>query len=190
LRSIRLLHVNLVLYAALVVAGFSYRSDLRWALKALPSYLDGSIASPVETVFYVRARRMLEERHVDLAPAERLLRASLAIDPNTEAGYWLAELYARVGREREALERFEAYLEIDPTRVETYLRIADLLERKNQDDRAREVLRKGIDYFESRVDRYVPRPDDRVDDDYNRKAVLTHESYARSARLLRDRLAR
>ncbi len=182
---VKLLHVNLLLYLAIVVLAAAYWSELRWAGKALPSYLEGSIGSPLERRLYVKARSLIDGNDWEKARAQELLDQSLAIDPNGEAGYWLAELLRESNRESEAIEQYERYLRIDPTPLEAYLELSALYERRGRPAEALRVLEAGRDYFEENAVSYRPVIDDDVDSRFNRKALERYEAYRLAAGVLR-----
>ncbi len=182
---VKLLHVNLLLYLAIVVLATAYWSELRWAGAALPSYLEGSIRSPLERRLYVKARSLIDGNDWEQARAQEMLDQSLAIDPNGEAGYWLAELFRECNRESEAIEQYERYLRIDPTRLEAYLELSALYERRGRPAEALRVLEAGRDYFEENAVNYRPVIDDDVDSRFNTKALESYQTYRLAAGVLR-----
>jgi tetratricopeptide (TPR) repeat protein len=183
--KVKLLHVNLLLYLAIIVLATAYWSELRWAGAALPSYLDGTIPSPLERRLYVEARSLIDGNDWEKARAQEMLEQSLAIDPNGEAGYWLAELARERNHESEAIEQYERYLRIDPTRLEAYLELSALYERRGQPAGALPVLEAGRVYFEENAVKYRPVIDDDVDSRFNTKALESYENYRLAAGVLR-----
>ena len=182
---VKLLHVNLLLYLAIVVLATAYWSELRWAGAALPFYLEGSTRSPLERRLYVKARSLIDGNDWEKARAQEMLDQSLAIDPNGEAGYWLAELFRECHRESEAIEQYERYLRIDPTRLEAYLELSAPYERRAQPAEALRVLQAGRVYFEENAVNYRPVIDDDVDSRFNTKALESYETYRLAAGVLR-----
>ena len=183
--KVKLLHVNLLLYLASVVLATAYWSELRWAAAALPSYLDGTIKSPVERRLYVKARSLIKGNEWEKARAQEMLDQSLAIDPNGEAGSWLAELFRESHRESETIEQYERYLRIDPTRLEAYLELSALYERRGRPAEALRVLGAGRVYFEENAVKYRPVIDDDVDSRFNAKALESYQTYRLAAGVLR-----
>ena len=183
--KVKLLHVNLLLYLAIVVLATATWSELRWAGAALPSYLEGAIPSPLERRLYVEARSLIDGNDWEKTRAQEMLDQSLAIDPNGEAGYWLAELLREWNRESEAIEQYERYLRIDPTRLEGYLELSALYERSDRSAEALRVLEAGRVYFEENAVKHWPVFDDDVDPRFNTKALESYENHRLAAGVLR-----
>lgn len=167
---LKLLHVNLLLYLAIVVLATTYWSELRWAGWAFSSYVEDRIKSSPERRLYFRARSLVRGNDWEKEQAQEMLEQSLAIDPYGEAGYWLAELFWESNLESEAIEQYERYLRIDPTRLEVYLHLSALYERRGRTAEALRVLQAGRDYFEENAVHYRPVVNDEVDSWYNDKA--------------------
>jgi tetratricopeptide (TPR) repeat protein len=172
-----------------VGVGLAWGPQLRWAAGELPRMLRGGIGTPAERDLYRRAREIIRSGE-RMERAELLLRRSLAIDPRGEAGYWLGEYFYRAGRDDEALAQLQAYLTIDPTIADAYLRLASVHERRGEADAARSVLERGRVFFAERHASLAPRPDPRVGERYNEKAVEVWEECARDAARLADEIAR
>jgi len=188
-RRIDLRWVNLVLVVLAAWITLAWWDELRWSAGELPRYLQGSIGSPEERKLY-RAARKLILAGGDLERARELLERSIAIDPNSDAVYWLAECRLAAGDPDGALEQFERFIDFDPTRADAYLGAASILESRGQAERARELLRRGLDYFESYRESLTPRPDPAVPMKYNRKAIGVYEYYGSSISRLRQELRR
>jgi tetratricopeptide (TPR) repeat protein len=169
-RRIDVRHVNLVLLVALVACVALFRDDLRWAAAELPRYLRGSIGRPVERGLCFRASKLIREGR-DLERAREMLERSLAIDPHTDAVYWLAEYDLARDEPARALELLQSYLELDPTRVEAHLKAAELLRADGRDEEARELLERGLEYFVAMRPQLEPRPDPGVPMRFNDKAI-------------------
>jgi len=174
---------------AILVLGALYWDDLRWAAGELPGYLEGSIGSPQERKLYVQARRIiLEEENIE--PAEALLQRSIAIDPYGEGRYWLGRYYFELRRDEEALEQFEAYLEIDPTMLDAYLKIAAVHAGRGRAEAARRTLERGLAFFEGQLGDYEPHLDASVDADYNTEATRAHARFEKAVRTLEELMLR
>lgn len=184
-RRIDLRWVNLLLLLTLLALGLHYREPLRWAVGELPLYLQGKISSPVERQLYVDARRLIEAG-TDLPVAREMLERSIAIDPNSDAIYWMAEYHRAQGEHRAALEFYQRYLAFDPTRVDAYLRCAELLSQAGEIPQARRLLSDGARYFAAEAPRLEPRLDPTVAMRFNEKAMRLFGYYRESA----ERLAR
>lgn len=185
-RRIPLAALNAVVYALIAALLVFYGSQLRWALESFPGYMKGRIPSPEERDLYGAASYLLDEG--DLEGARVLLEKSIAIDPNSNAVYWLAEYYRRSGQEEAAARQFRSFLDFDPTNVDAYLELAQLLRRSGRPEEARKVLEEGLEYYRENGDRYRPHPDEDVGDRYNEKAVDAHEEYQRAASALAQEL--
>jgi tetratricopeptide (TPR) repeat protein len=182
-------HVNVVLYAVIACVVAIYWAPLRWAAAHLPRYVQGDvIPAPEEVRLWGEARRILL-RGESIDDAEPLLRRSLAIDPNTEAVYWLGRYHFDKRRDAEALEQFARYLEIEPTHTDSYLKIAAIHVGRDETGLARRILERGIVSFVRQRERYLPVPDPDVADEFNEKSVRTHRGYDRSIATLRRVLA-
>ncbi len=181
---IKMNHVIVLVYLAILVVGLAYTSDLRWAAGAMPSYLQGSIRLPQERRLQMAARKLIDGNDWEQRRAQEMLELSLAIDPNGEAGFWLAELLRSANRWDEAIRQFEDYLEIDPTRPEAFLMLSALYEWSGDRDEAIRVLETGRDYFGGSADQYVPRIDNDVPSSFNEKARRTYEIYRLSGGML------
>ena len=170
LQRIRLFHINIALYAIILGVMVLQWDNLTWAWHVIPKYVDGRIPSPEERKLYRSARRAIL-RNGDLSGVEDKLQASMKIDPNCEAPYWLAEYFFMTRQDDTALKQFQAYIKIDQTKIEPYLKVSAILERKGRIDEARKVLRSGLMFFEKMVKVYVPYNYSDVRDKYNEKAV-------------------
>jgi tetratricopeptide (TPR) repeat protein len=96
----------------------------------------------------VRARNLLANQYFktgDVAHAVALYDSSLRLDPNLwETNFALGVTLGVSGQ----LPQGETYLRracgLDPTKVQSYLTLADLLRTENRPDEARQVLRDGL----------------------------------------------
>jgi tetratricopeptide (TPR) repeat protein len=187
LRSISLFRLTVLVY--LLEAGLAalFWEDLRWAGEALPGYFEGSIASPRERQLYVEARHIILEQE-NLEPARALLEESIAIDPYGEGRYWLGRYFFELRQDEEAQRQFEQYLEIDPTMLDTYLKLAAIHAGRQEPALAQEVLNRGIAHFEQRLDLYQPQDNPAVDQVYNSASWEVYRQSQRALRTLRDLL--
>ncbi len=187
-RRISVHRVNAVLYLVLLVLLVLYWGDLRWAAEELPEYLQGDIGAPVERNLYRQAKKIIRSGD-DIERAKPMLERSLAIDPRCEAGFWLAEYYFSRREFEEAATRFASYVEIDPTRIDSYRKGAEALENLGRLGEAREMLVAGRDYYRKYQNAFRPRPYDEVRSKFNKKAARVHRYYQRSAEKLTAALA-
>jgi tetratricopeptide (TPR) repeat protein len=181
--------VNVLLCGLIGLCAVLWWSELHWAAHQLPRYLQGRIGSPVERELYWRAKGLIQSGR-DLDTARALLERSIAIDPNSDAVYWLGESFLAVGEVNRALEQFQRYLSFDPTRVDAYLRTAGILEDQGFRRESREVLERGLEYFVSHYDKIEPRPNPEVATKYNRKALGLYAYYGDSVTRLEEALHR
>jgi len=179
--------LNVLLLAVCLVAGALWWRELRWAASELPGYFVASIGSPDERQLYLRAKRLIESEG-DLGEARRLLERSIAIDPHSDAVYWMGQCRMAQGESEAALAAFIEYLEFDPTRLEAYLAAAALLRERGEPARSREILERGLRYFESVGPQMEPRLDAEVSIKYNRKAVDLYGYYEQARTLLEREL--
>ena len=176
MRRISTLHVNAILY--LLIAGISlvFWQQLRWAAEHLPEYLRKSIAEPAERSLYGRAVKLLSESS-SVPRAGALLERSIAIDPYGEAVFGLGEYFFGMREDEKALQQFRTYIEIDPSKLAAYLKMSALFERSNRFPEARQILERGLDYFNNNVEKYRPRRADDVPMQYNQKAAWIFARY-------------
>jgi tetratricopeptide (TPR) repeat protein len=166
LQSISLFRLNLFIY--LLVAGLAvlFWDDLRWAGEVLPGYLEGAIASPRERQLYVEARGIILGGE-ELAPARALLDESIAIDPYGEGRYWLGRYFFELRQDDEAQSQFEQYLEIDPTMLDAYLKLAAIHAGRHEPAQAQAVLTRGLHHFERQFEEVRPLYDPAAGDSYD-----------------------
>jgi tetratricopeptide (TPR) repeat protein len=184
-----LLAAAAAVWLAVVVLAVRYGPELRWAADALPDYLQDSIGAPVERALYrAAAERVSDDR--DLEEARLRLERSIAIDPYSEAVYWLGECDLRLGRVDDALEHFRRYVEIDPTELDAWRRIARIHERRGRTDDAVATLERARDVFERAAAEAEPHPDPTVEDRFNEKAVEVHSELVLARRWIASELER
>jgi tetratricopeptide (TPR) repeat protein len=160
-------------WLAVVVLVARHGPALAWAAEALPGYLDDRIDAPVERLLYREAAERIREGR-DLVEARLLLERSIAIDPLSEAVYWLAECQLADGRRDEALALYRRYVEIDPTEVAAWRRIVSILERSGRKDEAARAVERARDVLARAAEAAVPHPDPGVEERFNDKAIEVH----------------
>jgi tetratricopeptide (TPR) repeat protein len=185
LRRIRLLHLTVLLYAALAALAFAYRVELWWAARALPIYIAGGFPALREEGLLGAALRNVQQGG-EPARTRALLEQSLAIDPNSKAVVLLAETYLEEGDRERALEHLERYLEIDPSFLFGYLRAAEIYRKEGREMDRKRILARGVTYFSRRVEQYRPRRDPSVGEGYNQKAEDIYAYYQDALRRLRE----
>jgi tetratricopeptide (TPR) repeat protein len=185
-----LLLANVVLYLGLATVIVVNRAELRWAVGALPSYVDRTITAPLERQLYRQARAAMGDADWQTEAARELLERSLAIDPHGDAAFLLADSYFDRGEFDEAVVQYESSLEFDPTVVEAYLKLSAIHERRGRFDEALRVLREGADFFTDNVDLQLPLLDAEVEARFNAKAAGVHDHYRLAGRLLEREIER
>jgi len=185
-----LLLANVVLYLVLGSIIVVNRAELRWAVGALPTYVNRTIAAPLERKLYRQARATMGDADWQTEAARKLLDRSLAIDPHNDAAFLLADSYFDRGEFDEAVVQYESCLEFDPTVVEAYLKLSAIHERQGRFDDALRVLRAGADFFTDNVDLQLPVLDAEVETRFNVKAAGVHDHYRLAGRLLEREIAR
>jgi tetratricopeptide (TPR) repeat protein len=185
--SVRLLHVNVALWALIALLVWTYRPQIEWASRALPKLLAGEFEMQREVLLYYEAERLLIEQQ-DAPGARAALRRSIDIDPHSESVFFLGETYMMEGALAPALEAYRRYNGIDPSHLPTWLRMAEVLALQGRDDERRDVLRDGVDYFSRHVEQYRPQHDADVPGECNDKADAVYEHYRRALETLRGKL--
>lgn len=188
MRHIDISKLNMVLFAAIMIIIAAYHGPLLWAVRQLPLYLQGRIDAPLETRQCHEAAGILR-RGGDISGALPLLQRSVAVDPNSEALFWLGEYYSRKGEPDRAIRFYSDYRRINPLDGAAFLNLARLYELKGDSDKARAVLEEGLESL-SRCRDYEPVIDGTVSDRYNRKAGQAFKSLVDSDSLLRKELTR
>ena len=189
LRRIKLLHVNLLLFAgaAAIVLLLAFTGKLVWAWNALGLYLDGQTTTPIEVQLEAEALSLLQVGG-DADEIRELLQQTIAIDPHSRAVHLLGDLYLREGELERALEQYRRYLEINPSFLPTYFRLVEIYEQRGQTEQRAQVLQRGVDYFSRELELFRPHEDDDVHDVYNDKAAAVYNGYHESLRILTEKL--
>ncbi len=184
MRRIRLVHVNLLIFAIVAVVGIAYSSDLAWGARALYLYSTGGFPTLEESDLRAEAYKLLQQRDGDLDRAHELLQASLAIEPYTDANYMMGLLQLRRGQPEEAYRTFERYTEIDSLHLASWLARDNILRERGDHAERLRVLDEAIAHFEQAFERYQPRFDPEVADAFNQKAQQVHGAITRGMGIL------
>jgi tetratricopeptide (TPR) repeat protein len=187
-RRIDLAAVNLALYLLLLLLIGLFHRQLGWAAGQVGSYLGGALPYPAEQELALRGRDLLDRD--EPTAARELLERSLAIDPYSEAGYWLGLSFFEQGDLDRALELFTSYLAIDPTRLDAYLKVSAIHERRGDPPAAQRILGSGLTFFENQAAQLLPRPDPDQPAHHNAKALQAHERCTAAVFTLRREIAR
>jgi len=185
-----LLLANVVLYLILGFIIVVNRVELRWAVGALPTYVNRTIAAPLERKLYRQARAAMGDADWQTEAARKLLDRSLAIDPHNDAAFLLADSYFDRGELDAAVVQYERCLEFDPTVVKAYLKLSAVHERQGRFDEAQRVLREGAEFFADNVELQLPVLDAEVETRFNGKAARVYDHYRLAAGLLEREIAR
>jgi tetratricopeptide (TPR) repeat protein len=105
----------------------------------------------------------------------------VAIDPTCDAVYWLGEVHLAAGRADAALAQLERSIALDPTRVEAYVKAAELLEAAGRRAAARAVRERGLANVETNRERFRPQVDAWVGEPYRHKALDVYRGYTEGA---------
>ena len=167
-RRINIWWLNAAVYAVLISIALTHWQELAWAHRQRIQYQNRSISGPIERGWYRQARDLLEDDRPE--QARSLLQRSVDIDPTSKAVYYLGKAFYDLGRYADALTQFERYVELNPRYASSYLRIARIHRKLDDDAAARAVLERSRNYFRRLIPRYEPSWDDTVRKKYNRKA--------------------
>ncbi len=165
---------------ALALLGYlAFEGKLAWAWAALDAYRNGGSVVPTETALEGQARARLQVG-ADADEIRPLLEDSIAIDPNGKSVFLLGELELREGNSAAALTRYRRYLEIHPTFLPAYLRVAEILAARGDAAGREAVLRQGLARFEAEVEQLTPQPDRSTGANFNDKARAVYFGYLES----------
>ena len=173
---VRLGHINLAIFALLLVLLAVYGSGLARARDALPAYLTGRPLEPVEVRLEREAVTLLRGQG-DVEHAKRLLERAVGIDPNSSAAYVLGDVLKMEGDLEGALGRHLEYNRIAPWFYPAYLSLAAIYEGQGRRSERLAILERGRTHFDALVERFAPQPDATVDERYNGKAEAVHAYY-------------
>lgn len=187
MRRIEFVHLNVALLVVILVLAGLYRPQLSWAWRGLPLYLMGRFPQQAELALYNAGLELLKSGE-QRDRAKALLERSISIDPHSAAVLVLGEAYFQEGDLARALQHFHEFQRIDPSALLPYLRISEIHERLKNEGARREILERGVAYFESQVERFRPIYDPSVASRFNAKARAVYESYRKSLATLRERL--
>ncbi|MGV8124759.1 MAG: tetratricopeptide repeat protein [Candidatus Xenobiia bacterium LiM19] len=188
MQRIDISRVNMVLFGVLICMVIAFHNPLWWAIQQLPRYLRGQIDAPLEIRQCNEASAILRNGS-DASRALPLLQRSAAVDPHSEALFWLGEYYCRKGEPDKAIPLFTRYRRINTLDGATCLRLAKLYEERGESEKACGVLKEGLESLDCRRD-YEPCIDGTVDDRYNRKAGETFKALVESGSLMEQELKR
>ncbi len=173
---LRLLHVNLGLFALLAAVVGMFGTELARGRRALPRYIVGASAPPAHVALEREALALLyngnEPQH-----ARGLLERAARIDPSTRAAYVLGDLLRMEGDLEGALARYVEYNRRVPSFDEAYLAFAAVQEALGDPEAGRAVLRRGRDYFAKQLELHAPRLETGAPDRYGEKALAVENHY-------------
>ena len=178
---------NLLIWMSVVCLVASFRTELEWAVMGLPNFLMGGSPPLPEKILFDQAARGMD-RGANPAQIRALLQRSIEIDPNSMARVALGEQYRRDGEPEQALDHLRRYLEIDPTDLYSYVRAAEICQQLGRNEERRQLLERGIAYFENHTPEQLPLYDQSVDPKYNEKALRVYRGYRNALQVLRERL--
>jgi tetratricopeptide (TPR) repeat protein len=165
----------------------SHLTELRWAASGLPSYMMGGVPSLPEIELLDQAG-MGMDAGADARWVRVRLMQSFQVDPNSRVHMALGEQYRREGKLELALEHLTRFLELDPTDLFSYVRIAEIHQAAGRERERRQIIEQGIAYFQSHLEEQWPRLDETVEQKFNERSVSVYRGYQKSLRALRTRL--
>ena len=152
-----------------------YRDELSWARRALPAEFRGEGYPPhVQWALYDRAESSWASGG-EAQSAIELLERSLAIEPNAPPMVLLGEIHFADGKIDRALELFQQAVDLDPAFLLSWLRIAEVYKEQGLPEKRLEILRQGLEYFTTEVERFRPQVDRSV---WEGPRPLAHRSVA------------
>jgi len=187
LQPIKILHINILLYAVILWLVIQYHGPMRWAMQEIPKYQQSIIGSPIERSLYLQAMSSIKNSGYNYITKE-LLQKSLSIDPNTHARFYLGKYYKEHLDYDKALQHFKSYLAIDPTVVITYIEIVSIYEQQNKLNDAKQILQQGFEYFDKYSSRFKPSSNKDVEDKYNKAAEEVYIHYLKARSYFKNRL--
>ena len=174
-RRIRLLYIDAVLLACLLVVVVMHRHEMRWGSREISRYLQNEITSPSERHMYLRGRDLVRRDMPEAALP--WLEEAARIDPTSKAVVYLAEAHYKLNRYPQALKYFQRYTQLNPTDLKAHLRIAEIESKSGNPAGARLALLRGCDFFRANLPLFESQQDGSVDAKYNDKARKTYQMY-------------
>jgi len=185
LRRTNLIWLNVALYSLLLLLVVVYRGQLAWALRALPDLYSLEFETQPEVVLYYEGeRRLIEDR--DATGSRAALEESLAIDPYSDAVFFMGETYLMEREYEAALAAYRKFNRIDPSHLPSYLRMAELLALLGREAERGTLLDRAVAHYTRTVELYRPQPDPSVPAVYNEKAAEVHRGHVEALRTLEE----
>ncbi len=171
----KLLYANIIVYGVTIVLLLTFHSELTWAQKALHGYMiSGRIPSSEDRVLIQKATKY-RNAGKDIKILQQILERALQIEPYSEARLLLGICYLKQGNDDEMLAYYDKYRSINPSVVNVYTGMIDVLRKKQEHKAAEQILKEGIEHFRRRVELYKPYYDPNVPKEFNLKASMIHK---------------
>jgi tetratricopeptide (TPR) repeat protein len=180
------LYANLIVYSVTIVLVLMFHRELMWAQKLLRSHLfSNSIPSSIDRQLISQAVRGAEKGE-DVNQVQRLFKQALEIDPYSEARLLLGYCYFRQGEYDKMLACYDQYRLINPSDIDTYKGMLDVLKEKQDSKAVEQLLTEGIQHFRRRVELYKPYYDPNVSEVFNHKAFTVYNNAQEGLKFLED----
>lgn len=180
----KLLYTNLIVYGATLVLLVVFGHELMWAQKTLRGYVfSGNIPPSADRLLVSEAIRGAK-RGEALEHTRRLLERAVQIEPYSNARLLLGYCYLRQAEYDKMLACYEQYRSIDPSHIDVYRDMIEVLERKQDRKAIARLLTEGSEHFRRRIELYQPHLDPDVQGEFNLKALRIYKKAQEGLKLL------
>lgn len=180
----RLLYANIIIYALIIILLLLFHRELIWAQKALRGYLfTGQLDPPASNLLMLEAMQHPNkgrgaERH------HQLLQKAYQIDPYSLASLMLGDYYAEQGREDIAMDHYNRFRSLDPSFVDVYFRIGEILKERGDHKALSQLLEEGTAFLKKRAALYKSHYNPSVRREFNLKALKIYNASIEGLRKL------
>ncbi len=172
----KLLYANLIVYGLVIVLLAVFHHELIWAQKTLRGYLfSGNIPPSKDRLLMAEAIKKLKKDE-SISHVQSILERALQIDPYSNARLLLGDCYLWQGHNEKMLACYDRYRSINPSVIDIYTKMIEILEKKQDHNAIEQLLAEGIEHFRRRVELYQPLYDPTVPKEFNIKALNVYNT--------------
>jgi tetratricopeptide (TPR) repeat protein len=183
----KLFYANLIIYGVMIILVLTFHQDMAWSQKTLWAYMwSGAFTSTADVQLCNEAVRGIKAGE-DAERIRHILEQAAEIDPYGRAQTLLGAWYMKQGDDDKALACYNRYRSINPSAIDSYISIINILQKKQDYEAINQLLTDGIKHFSRRVKLYRPHPDPNVSQkEFNIKAVMIYEKSQEGLKLLKE----